>query len=355
MTILLLAAGLVALGVGAELLVRGASRLARAVGISPLVVGLTVVAFGTSAPEAAASLAASLAGKADLALGNVVGSNIFNVFGILGLAAVVAPLGVAVRLIRIDAPIVLVASIVVAGLAADGVLGRWEGLLLLAVIIGHTIWLVRASRLEAAAGTADAPAPVDTGPSAMGRAVLLVVAGLVGLVAGAGWLVDGAVAVAVSFGLTERVIGLTLVAAGTSFPELATSVVAAFRGQREIAVGNVIGSNLFNLTVVLGIAVVGSPAGVAVAESVLRVDVPVMVLSAAVCLPVLFTGFEITRREGLAMVTTLVVYVAWIVTHSAGHTVSTWVTAALVGLGTAALAVTVVGSLVQIREGQRQR
>ena len=159
MTALLLIIGLATLVAGAELLVRGASRLAAAAGISPLVIGLTVVAFGTSAPEMAASLGASLTGTADLALGNVVGSNVFNVFGILGLSALVAPLGVAVRLVRIDVPVLVVVSLVVVGMAADGGIARWEGLLLLAFIIGHTVWLVVAARREGRAAERNSQRP----------------------------------------------------------------------------------------------------------------------------------------------------------------------------------------------------
>jgi cation:H+ antiporter len=352
LTALLLIIGLAALVVGAELLVRGASRLAAAAGISPLVIGLTVVAFGTSAPEMAASLAASLAGTADLALGNVVGSNVFNVFGILGLSALVAPLGVAVRLVRIDVPILLVASLVVAGMAANGVITRWEGLLLLGFIVGHTVWLVRAARREGR--TTDGGFAVDapSGGAATAGAVVAVILGLAALVFGAGWLVEGAVAVASGLGVSERVIGLTLVAVGTSLPELATSVVAAARGQRDIAVGNVVGSNLFNLTAVLGLAATASPDGVAVAGRALRVDLPVMVFAALICLPVLFTGFEISRREGLAFLVAMAAYIGWVVTDAVGRGVPTAVTAAVVAIGAAALIATVVESVGQLRRSR---
>ncbi len=353
MNFLLLLAGVAALVAGAELLVRGASRLAAAAGISPLVIGLTVVAFGTSAPEMAASLGASLAGSADLALGNVVGSNVFNVLGILGLSALAAPLGVAVRLVRIDVPIVLVTSLVVTGMAVNGVIARWEGLLLLGFICLYTVWLVRAARREGLTPDDGSAAAARSGGASMVGAVAAVALGLAGLVLGAGWLVDGAVALATTLGISERVIGLTLVAVGTSLPELATSVVAALRGQRDIAVGNVVGSNLFNLTAVLGLAATASSGGVVVADRALQVDLPVMVVAALICLPVLFTGFEISRREGLAFLTALAAYFGWVLADAAGGGVPKPVMAAAVVCGAAALIVTVVESAVQLRRSRR--
>ncbi|MEE4272938.1 MAG: calcium/sodium antiporter [Thermoanaerobaculales bacterium] len=341
---MLLAGGLLTLAVGAELLVRGASRLAAAAGVSPLVIGLTVVAFGTSAPEMAASLGASLAGNAELALGNVVGSNVFNVFGILGVSALVAPLAVALRLVRIDVPIVVVVSLCVAGFAANGTISRWEGLLLVGFLLGHTVWLVCAARRESRSDGGGTPTAV--GGASAARAVAAVALGLVGLVYGARWLVDGATAVASVLGVSDRVIGLSIVAIGTSLPELATSVVAAARGNRDIAVGNVVGSNLFNLTAVLGIAAIGSPGGVVVAGQALRIDLPVMVLAAMVCAPVFFTDFEVSRREGLALLATMAVYLGWVVTDALGQSIPT---GALAIIGSVALAAIAAASLRQFR------
>ena len=348
-TSILLVAGLLTLVAGAELLVRGASRLAAAAGVPPLVIGLTVVAFGTSAPEMAASLGAALTGNPDLALGNVVGSNMFNVLGILGLSALVAPLGVALRLIRIDVPIMLAVSLVVAGFAVNGSISRWEGLLLLSFIVGHTVWLVRAARREGRVGDEAFAVAAATGGAATARAVAAVGLGLVALVFGARWLVDGATAVAAALGVSDRVIGLTLVAVGTSLPELATSVVAAARGQRDIAVGNVVGSNLFNLTAVIGIAATASPHGVAVADQALRVDLPVMVASAMLCVPVFFTGFEVSRREGLAFLAILTVYIGWVLADDLGRGLPTVVTVAVVAFGAAALVATAIGSARQLK------
>jgi cation:H+ antiporter len=354
-TWLLLILGLGALVVGAELLVRGASRLAAAAGISPLVIGLTVVAFGTSAPEMAASLGAALAGRADLSLGNVVGSNVFNVLGILGLSALVAPLGVALRVVRVDVPILVVISLAVVAMAANGSLARWEGLALLVFIIGHTAWLLRA------ATTVDAPPDVagavvaPAGPAATARAAAAALGGLAALVVGAGWLVDGAVAVASTLGVSERVIGLTVVAVGTSLPELATSVVAAARGQRDIAVGNVVGSCLFNLTAVLGIAATASTAGIPVIGRALAVDLPMMVLTSAICIFFFFTGFEISRREGGALVAAMAAYLGWVVADALGRDIPPVVTAVVVSVGAAALLATVVASVRQLRRTCRDR
>ncbi len=245
--------------------------------------------------------------------------------------------------------IMLVVSLVVAGFAVNGSVSRWEGVLLLGFIVGHTVWLVRAARREGRVGEEAFAVVAAAGGAATAQAVAAVVLGLVALVFGARWLVDGATAVAAALGVSDRVIGLTLVAVGTSLPELATSVVAAARGRRDIAVGELVGSNLFNLAAVLGIAATTSPNGIAVAGQALRVDLPVMVVSAMVCVPVFFTGFEISRREGLAFLATLTVYLGWVVTDALGRGLPTVVTVAVVAFGTAALAATAVESARQLR------
>jgi len=292
--------GLVLLVVGAEGLVRGAARLAGAVGISPLVIGLTVVAFGTSAPELAVSVRSSLSGSTGLAMGNVVGSNIFNVLFILGLAAVITPLVVAQQLVRRDVPLMIGLSLLVWGFAADGSLATWEGVVLLVGLLAYTVWCIRASRRESKAVAAEY-ADAHSAPTrrTWPLDLALIVGGLALLVLGAQQLVDGAVAMAEWLGASEAVIGLTIVAAGTSMPEVATSVMASVRGQRDIAVGNVVGSNLFNLMGVLGVSATLSPgSGLPVGDGVLAFDLPVMVVVAAACLPVFFTGHRIARWEG---------------------------------------------------------
>jgi cation:H+ antiporter len=318
--------GLVLLIVGAELLVTGASRIAARLGISPLVIGLTIVAFGTSAPELAVSTTGALGGQADLALGNVVGSSIFNVLFILGMAALVAPLTVQRQLVRIDVPIMIAVSGLCWYFALDGVISRIDGAILGAGIILYTIVLIVISRRAsaraalAAAEAFEPPEPPDTG--LLGRLpvqMVMIVAGVTMLVFGSQWLVDGAVAVAHSLGISELVISLTIVAAGTSLPELATSVLAAVRGQRDIAVGNVVGSNIFNILCVLGFSAVIAPKGIAVAPAALSFDIPVMTAVAVACLPLFVTGGMVSRWEGLAFVLYYIAYTVYLVLAAQGH------------------------------------
>lgn len=327
MIVILLISGLAALVVGAELLVRGASRLAERIGISALVVGLTVVAFGTSAPEMAVSVGTAFSGKADLALGNVVGSNIFNILFILGLSALVVPLVVDQKLVRFDVPLMIGVSLLVLLLGLDGVIGRPEGVLLFAGILGYTAWCTIAGRSESPAvqqeyeqafghsvttELAETPGRAPRTDGLSGQ-LGLIIAGLILLVLGAGWLVDGASELARRLGVSELVIGLTIVAGGTSLPELATSVVAAVRGERDIAVGNVVGSNIFNILAVLGLSAAVAPDGVAVADQALRFDIPVMIAVAAGCLPIFFTGHQIARWEGALFVAYYLAYTATLV------------------------------------------
>ncbi len=314
MVYLLVFAGLGLLVAGAELLVRGASALARAVGMPSLIIGLTVVAFGTSAPEFAVSLEAGLGGQADIALGNVVGSNTFNVLLILGVSALVAPLAVSAQLVRLDVPVMIAASLLTWVAAADGVVARWEGLALFAGIIAYTALLIRLGKKGQPAPVPVAPRQeAGRGPAGLVKPALLVLVGLVLLVAGARWLVQGAVDLARLLGVSELLISLTIVAAGTSLPELATSVVASLRGERDIAVGNIVGSNIFNILAVLGASAAASPAGVAVSPTALHFDVPVMVGAAVACLPIFFTGARISRWEGALFVGYYAAYVAYLV------------------------------------------
>ena len=259
--------GLATLVVGAEMLVRGASRLAVAMAVSPLVIGLTVVAFGTSAPELAVSVQSAWNGNADLALGNVVGSNIFNVLFILGLSALIVPLAVSSQLIRCDVPIMVFVSMLLLALGLDGRLGRVDGTLLFVGIIVYTCWSIRQSRRESREIQSEFAHEMPRAPHGGWQVlnqVALIVTGLVLLGLGARWLVDGAVHIAASIGVSELIVGLTIVAAGTSLPELVTSIVAAYRGERDIAVGNVVGSNIFNILCVLGLSSLMGPQGVGV-------------------------------------------------------------------------------------------
>ncbi|MDQ3557022.1 MAG: calcium/sodium antiporter [Gemmatimonadota bacterium] len=311
------ALGIVLLIGGAELLVRGASRLAGAFGISPLVVGLTVVALGTSSPELAVSVQAALGGNPEISIGNVVGSNIFNVLFILGISALIVPLVVSEQLVRLDVPLMIAASIALWVVALDGTVGRGDGVLLLAGIVAYTVFLVRQSRRETVAARAEEE---ETPPGAGWlRNGLLVAVGLALLIVGSRWLVEGATVLATAFGVSQLVIGLTVVAAGTSLPEVATSVLAGLRGERDIAVGNVVGSNLFNILVILGVSAVVAPRGIAVAPAALAFDIPVMIAVAVACLPIFFTGHLISRWEGGVFLAFYVAYTTYVVLAATQH------------------------------------
>ena len=319
----LLLAGLVLLVAGAELLVRGASRLALRFGISPLVIGLTVVAFGTSAPELAVTVQSGLAGQSGLAIGNIVGSNIFNVLLVLGVSAVITPLVVSQQLVRLDVPLMIGATLLFWLLALDGRIGLLDGLLLTAGIVAYTAFAIWQGRKDGEEIKAEYAQEFGDGKSTwLGRLpvqVALIVGGLALLVLGAHWLVTGAIAIARSIGVSEVIIGLTIVAAGTSLPELATSLMAAVRGERDIAVGNVVGSCLFNLLSIVGIAALVTPGGLEVAASLLRFDIPVMVAVALASLPIFVTGHLIARWEGFLFVGYYVAYVAYLILEATQH------------------------------------
>ena len=323
MDVLLFLFGLILLVAGAEALVRGASLLALSVGMSPLVIGLTVVAFGTSAPELAVSLQSAASGSADLALGNVVGSNIFNVLFILGISALIAPLLVAQQVVRQEVPVMIGVSLLLLALALDGRIGRGDGALLLGLLIVYTAFLAYQSRRQHRRGDASLPDGVP-GPSKgwdshPAMQLLLIVAGLGLLVLGATWLVDSAVSFAQYLGVSELVIGLTIVAAGTSLPEVATSIIAALRGQRDIAVGNVVGSNVFNILGVLGLSSLVTSSGIGVAPSVLAFDLPVVIAVAIACLPIFFTGNLIARWEGGLFLGLYAAYMAYVLLAAQQH------------------------------------
>ena len=317
MTLLLFVGGLSALVAGASALVRGASLLALRLGLSPLVVGLTVVAFGTSAPEMAVSVGAAFSGQLGLAVGNAVGSNIFNVLFILGLAALITPLVVARQVIRQEVPVMIGCAVLLIVLGLDGELSLFDGALLVSLLIAYTVFLVRQARAEPSAVADVAPAgPVRT-PS-LPMQLGLVAGGLALLVLGAGWLVDAATAVARGLGLSEVVIGLTIVAAGTSLPEVAASVVASLKGERDIAVGNVVGSCIFNVFGVVGLAALVAPFGAGgstlpIPPDVARFDLWVMLAVVFACLPVFLTGCAIARWEGALLLGYYLAYTGYLV------------------------------------------
>ncbi|OGF04618.1 MAG: sodium:calcium antiporter [Candidatus Eisenbacteria bacterium RBG_16_71_46] len=315
-------AGIVLLLVGAEALVRGASRLAAAMGISPLVIGLTVVAFGTSSPELAVSLRAGLTGAPDIALGNVVGSNIFNVLFVLGLSALIVPLVVSQQLVRFDVPVMIGASVLLYLLALDGRIGRLDGLVLFAGIVAYTVFVIRQSLKETDAVRAEYEKEYGQRPRRTTQwlaNIALVIIGLAMLMVGSHWLVGGAVAVAQALGVSELVIALTIIAAGTSLPEVATSVVASIRGERDIAVGNVVGSCLFNVMAILGLSSLVAPEGIRVAPAALRFDIPVMIAVSVACLPIFITGYRIARWEGFLFLGYFAAYTLYLILDAARH------------------------------------
>jgi cation:H+ antiporter len=323
-TILILIAGLVLLVAGAEVLVKGASQIAFMFGLSPLVIGLTIVAYGTSSPELMVSVQSSLAGQPDIALGNVVGSNIFNVLLILGISALITPLVVAQQLIRLDVPILIGVSCLTLMFGLDGKISRVDGAIFLIGIILYTTFLLIQSRKERNPEVTEEYESEYGGstarsPQQIAINIGFIVLGLGLLVLGSKFLVDSSIAIARSFGVSELVIGLTLVAAGTSLPELATSVVASIRGERDIAVGNVIGSNIFNILAVLGGSSLFSADGLTVSASALRFDIPVMIAVAVICLPVFITGQLIARWEGLLFLSYYVAYTAYLIMDSANY------------------------------------
>ena len=312
MTLFLFILGLCLLFLGGEFLVRGAASLAGSLGISRLVVGLTVVAFSTSAPELAVSLQAAIAGQSDLAVGNVVGSNISNILLILGSSALVAPLIVAKQIVRIEVPMMIATAGIAYAVSLDGSVSRADGLAMLGLLAAYLLISLRGARQNepvAASGTAKKPL----------RDVALIVAGVAMLVAGAQWLVDGAVTAARLFGISELIIGLTVVAIGTSLPELATSIIAARRGEREIAVGNIVGSNIFNVLAVLGLTAALAPGGVPVPSAALAFDFPVMIAASVACLPIFLRGHEIARWEGAIFFGYYVAYTAYLLLNASRH------------------------------------
>lgn len=325
-TIAGLVIGLVCLTLGAEWLVKGASSVAARLGIAPIVIGLTVVAFGTSAPEFAVSVQGALSGNSDVAIGNVVGSNTFNILFVLGLSAVIGSLTIEQRIIKRDIPILMVLSIAIYGLIWNDVVGRLEGVVLFIGIITYTLWLLRGARKaeseKVIAEYEEAMQQVEgeTVAKPLYFQIGLVVVGLALLILGSRFLVSSATTIAEAFGVSELVIGLTVVAAGTSLPELATSVMAAYRGQRDIAVGNVVGSNIFNLLAVLGASAAVSSDGIAVNRELIRLDYPVMLAATLVLIPICWNGFAIKRWEGALLTAFYIAYVAFLVMDAGDST-----------------------------------
>ncbi|WP_218944171.1 calcium/sodium antiporter [Marinobacter changyiensis] len=291
-----IAFALVLLFIGAEGLVRGSSSLALRAGLSRLMVGLTIVAFGTSSPELVVSVEAALSNQGDISVGNVVGSNIFNIAVILGITALVCPIPVHRQVIKVDAPVALGVALLLVLLLFNQTLSRFEGVLLFSGIVAYTWMSFILARREASPASADNEDILAVTQSRhWGMDIAFILAGLAVLVVGSRLLVEHAVALAGSFGISEAVIGLTIVAAGTSMPELATSLVAAFRKQPDIAIGNIVGSNIFNVLGILGVASVISPME---APGISALDYGVMIMFSVLLIPLLYTGRRLHRVEG---------------------------------------------------------
>jgi cation:H+ antiporter len=317
-TLILFALGFVGLILGGEMLVRGASRLAAAVGVPPLIVGLTVVAFGTSSPEIAVMTRAAFEGQSGLIIGDVVGSNIANALLILGLSAMAAPLIVPRRLIRLETPVMILVSFVMLFMSLDGSITRVEGLILCGGFLAHLLFTIHEQR-GASRASQNQEQSGDRSWKDWRWNALLIFAGLALLVIGSNWLVDGAVTLARALGVSELIIGLTIVAIGTSLPELVTSIIAGLRGAREIAVGNVIGSNIFNILAGLGLTAVIAPGGVQVSEAALRFDIPVMIAAAVACLPIFYIGHRISRWEGGLFFGYYIAYTTYLILTATQH------------------------------------
>ncbi|KGF69250.1 sodium:calcium antiporter [Hoeflea sp. BAL378] len=303
--ILLLAAGLALLTFGAEFLVRGAISLANRLGMPPLLIGLTVVGFGTSMPELLVSLQAALGGAPAIAVGNVVGSNTANILLILGVAAAISPINARIPNLKRDLVMMLVAAVVMLGLGYWGVVNFWLGLAMFVALASYLAWVTYTDRRRLTQEEADLVVKLEGWKEA-----LFIVGGLGGLFFGADLLIDAATAIAKSYGISEAVIGLTIVAVGTSLPELATSVVAAFRRHAEVALGNVVGSNIFNILGILGITAMVIP--VPVEASMASFDIPVMLAVSVALVALILMAGRIGRAAGLAMLAAYTGYVAWL-------------------------------------------
>jgi cation:H+ antiporter len=305
--------GLIILGAGAELFIRGAVRVARKFGVSPFVIGLTLVGFGTSAPELVVNLSAALNGTPDIAVGNVVGSNIANVGLILGAAAVLRTLTAHMRLLKVETPLVLAVSIAAWVMARDGDIGRLDGAILLAGFVGTMTYIALTARKEPPEVKEELGKAAPK-PERMWVSLVFLIVGLAGLVGGGELMVRSAVNLAKTWVMSEAMIGLTIVAVGTSLPELASSVAAAARGQSDIAVGNVVGSNLFNLLLILGATATVTP--LPVDAGVLRFDLPAMVGFAVLLLLVLVNGLKVYRWEGTILLLAYAGFIGWAVVRS---------------------------------------
>lgn len=320
---LLFLGGLVIIVLGAELLLRGASRLATLLGVPPVIIGLTVVTLGTTMPELAVGMTAALEGQSGLVVGNIAGTNVFNILVILGLSALVRPLPLNLLSFKVDVPVMIGAALMLIVMAWDGVLSGADGLLLLIAGLSYTLSLVLLSRRESPAmrrefaeafgGETIAPAKDDALHSRWARGLwylALLSVGIAITLLGAELLVSGAVRLARTFGISDAIIGLTIVAVGTSAPELATTLVATIKDERDVAIGNLVGSCIYNILFILGLTSMVAPGGIEVARDIFLIDLPLAAAVAILMLPVFRTGDSVSRREGGLFVGIYLLYMA---------------------------------------------
>jgi len=318
-------AGLALLVVGAELVVRGASKLALSLGIKPLLIGVTVVAVGSSAPELAIGVTSAMQGSGELAVGNIAGVNILNILFILGLSAAIVPITLQSQILKLELPVIALSALAMVVLSLDGTLSAIDGVLLVFGALIYTVVLIRVSRREpkevvdeyedmyGEEPEMDREQKTPSKTRSLVTNAILLIAGFVIIVFGADLLVNAAVDIARSLGITETIIGLTIVAFGTAAPELSTTIIGTLRNDRDVAVGNLLGSSIYNILVILGVVAIVAPGGLPVAREVLVVDIGLMVLVALVCIPIFVSGKRITRLEGILFVSGYLVYLLSIV------------------------------------------
>jgi cation:H+ antiporter len=341
--IALVIAGLVLLIAGGEALVRGASSFAVRFGISPLVIGLVVVSAATSTPELAVTFGALIEGEPGLAVGNVVGSNIANVLLILGISAIISPLMIKRQVVRFDMPVMLGMSVAAVLVSLDGRISALDGAILVAGLLFHAVMSVIIGRREVRAQALSTDTmPLNSAPVRLWLAGALLVLGIALLGFGAQFLVDGAVGIATSFGVSGLVVGLTVVAIGTSLPELVTSIIAVRRGERDMSVGNIVGSNIFNIGMVLGLPAMIFQGGIPVPAAAIALDLPLMLAAAVVLLPIAFTGFAVARWEGTLFVVLYLAYLLYVVLASTQHDALAGFTTAMLWFVLPLLAMTLV-------------
>ena len=315
---MLIVAGLVALMVGAEVVVRSSSRVARRLGVSPMIIGLTIVSVMTSVPELAVGIDAALVGAGDISVANIAGTNVVNLMLILGLSALLRPLPLRSQTLHVDLPMMAFAAVALLIMALDGAVSRLDGALLLGIAAGYTAVVLRVSRRERAAVRREYEEESDATPRRRTARLLTyelsaLLAGIVVVVLGADWLVEGAVDFARRFGVSDALIGLTIVAVGTSAPELATTLVATIRDRRDVAIGNLIGSSVYNIAFILGLMAVVVPDGLHVAAQVVQIDLPVMTAVVLACVPVFLRDRRLSRLNGGLFVLTYLGYLGYLV------------------------------------------